>query len=84
MEALQPAPDRVSMHPVTAARNLLSAMIGNHIPGGNRLGFDPHEITGGVSSASTTTELLLIIAGSAILTTAIRFEPVRHLPQPAR
>ncbi|MBC7760752.1 MAG: formate--tetrahydrofolate ligase [Candidatus Saccharibacteria bacterium] len=33
------------MHAVTAAHNLLSAMIGNHIHKGNRLGFDPHEIT---------------------------------------
>ena len=32
-------------HAVTAAHNLLSAMIGNHIHTGNRLGFDPHEIT---------------------------------------
>ena len=32
-------------HAVTAAHNLLSAMIGNHIHKGNRLGFDPHEIT---------------------------------------
>ena len=33
------------MHAVTAAHNLLSAMIGNHIHKGNRLGLDPHEIT---------------------------------------
>jgi formate--tetrahydrofolate ligase len=33
------------MHAVTAAHNLLSAMIGNHIHKGNALGFDPHEIT---------------------------------------
>ncbi|WP_309713232.1 formate--tetrahydrofolate ligase, partial [Pseudolysinimonas sp.] len=33
------------MHAVTAAHNLLSAMIGNHIHKGNRLGFDLHEIT---------------------------------------
>ena len=33
------------MHAVTAAHNLLSAMIGNHIHKGNRLEFDPHEIT---------------------------------------
>ncbi len=33
------------MHAVTAAHNLLSAMIGNHIHKGNHLGFDPHEIT---------------------------------------
>jgi formate--tetrahydrofolate ligase len=32
-------------HAVTAAHNLLSAMIGNHIHKGNSLGFDPHEIT---------------------------------------
>ena len=33
------------MHAVTAAHNLLSAMIGNHIHKGNRLGLDPHQIT---------------------------------------
>ncbi len=33
------------MHAVTAAHNLLSAMIGNHIHKGNALGFDPHQIT---------------------------------------
>ncbi|GHF23369.1 formate--tetrahydrofolate ligase [Pseudolysinimonas yzui] len=33
------------MHAVTAAHNLLSAMIGNHLHKGNRLGLDPHEIT---------------------------------------
>ncbi len=33
------------MHAVTAAHNLLSAMIGNHIHKGNQLGLNPHEIT---------------------------------------
>jgi formate--tetrahydrofolate ligase len=33
------------MHAVTAAHNLLSAMIGNHLHKGNRLGLDPHGIT---------------------------------------
>ncbi|WP_346234126.1 formate--tetrahydrofolate ligase [Parafrigoribacterium mesophilum] len=33
------------MHAVTAAHNLLSAIIGNHIHKGNRLDLDPHEIT---------------------------------------
>ncbi|WP_354480193.1 formate--tetrahydrofolate ligase [Marisediminicola sp. UYEF4] len=33
------------MHAVTAAHNLLSAMIGNHIHKGNHLGLDPQEIT---------------------------------------
>jgi formate--tetrahydrofolate ligase len=33
------------MHAVTAAHNLLSAMIGNHLHKGNPLGLDPHEIT---------------------------------------
>jgi len=33
------------MHAVTAAHNLLSAMIGNHLHKGNTLGLDPHEIT---------------------------------------
>ena len=33
------------MHAVTAAHNLLSAMIGNHIHKGNGLGLDPQEIT---------------------------------------
>ncbi len=33
------------MHAVTAAHNLLSAMIGNHLHKGNKLGLDPHEIT---------------------------------------
>ena len=33
------------MHAVTAAHNLLAAMIDNHIHQGNRLGLDPHKIT---------------------------------------
>ena len=33
------------MHAVTAAHNLMSAMIGNHLHKGNKLGLDPHEIT---------------------------------------
>ncbi len=33
------------MHAVTAAHNLLAAMIDNHIYQGNKLGIDPHEIT---------------------------------------
>jgi formate--tetrahydrofolate ligase len=33
------------MHAVTAAHNLLSAIIGNHLHKGNKLGLDPHEIT---------------------------------------
>src|SRR5579872_5724968 len=33
------------MHAVTAAHNLLSAMIDNHIYQGNELGIDPHNIT---------------------------------------
>ncbi|MFW6091737.1 MAG: formate--tetrahydrofolate ligase [Actinomycetota bacterium] len=33
------------MHAVTAAHNLLAAMIDNHIHQGNKLGIDPHEIT---------------------------------------
>ena len=33
------------MHAVTAAHNLLAAMIDNHIYQGNTLGIDPHNIT---------------------------------------
>lgn len=33
------------MHAVTAAHNLLAAMLDNHIHRGNRLGIDPHSIT---------------------------------------
>lgn len=33
------------MHAVTAAHNLLAAMVDNHIYQGNKLGIDPHEIT---------------------------------------
>jgi len=33
------------MHAVTAANNMLSAMIDNHIHQGNELGIDPHNIT---------------------------------------
>ncbi|CAM04805.1 formate-tetrahydrofolate ligase [Saccharopolyspora erythraea NRRL 2338] len=33
------------MHAVTAAHNLLSAMLDNHLHKGNRLGVDPHRIT---------------------------------------
>jgi formate--tetrahydrofolate ligase len=33
------------MHAVTAAHNLLAAMIGNHLYQGNELGIDPHNIT---------------------------------------
>src|SRR5690349_21913760 len=33
------------MHAVTAAHNLLAAMLDNHIYQGNELGFDPHNIT---------------------------------------
>ncbi|SFB28704.1 Formate-tetrahydrofolate ligase [Amycolatopsis marina] len=33
------------MHAVTAAHNLLAAMVGNHLHKGNRLGLDPHRIT---------------------------------------
>ncbi|QUH00685.1 formate--tetrahydrofolate ligase [Saccharopolyspora erythraea] len=33
------------MHAVTAAHNLLSAMLDNHLHKGNRLGIDPHRIT---------------------------------------
>ena len=32
-------------HAVTAAHNLLSAMVDNHLFHGNALGLDPHEIT---------------------------------------
>ena len=33
------------MHAVTAAHNLLAAMIDNHLYQGNPLGIDPHNIT---------------------------------------
>ena len=33
------------MHAVTAAHNLLAAMIDNHLYQGNKLGIDPHNIT---------------------------------------
>ncbi|MDS1269024.1 formate--tetrahydrofolate ligase [Lipingzhangella sp. LS1_29] len=33
------------MHAVTAAHNLLSAMVDNHLHHGNQLGLDPHNIT---------------------------------------
>src|SRR5260370_8162512 len=33
------------MHAVTAAHNLLAAMIDNHIYQGNKLGIDPYNIT---------------------------------------
>jgi formate--tetrahydrofolate ligase len=33
------------MHAVTAAHNLLAAMVDNHLHKGNRLGLDPHRIT---------------------------------------
>lgn len=33
------------MHAVTAAHNMLSAMLDNHLHKGNRLGIDPHRIT---------------------------------------
>ena len=33
------------MHAVTAAHNLLAAMVDNHIQQGNRLGLDPHRVT---------------------------------------
>src|SRR3984885_1597411 len=33
------------LHAVTAANNLLAAMVDNHIPHGNALGLDPHGIT---------------------------------------
>ncbi len=33
------------MHAVTAAHNMLSAMVDNHLYQGNRLGLDPHNIT---------------------------------------
>jgi len=33
------------MHAVTAAHNLLSAMLDNHLYNGNALGIDPHSIT---------------------------------------
>jgi formate--tetrahydrofolate ligase len=33
------------LHAVTAANNLLSAMVDNHLYGGNALGIDPHGIT---------------------------------------
>jgi hypothetical protein len=39
------------LHAVTAANNLLAAMVDNHLYGGNALGLDPHGIT---CSTSTT------------------------------
>ncbi len=33
------------MHAVTAAHNMLSAMVDNHLYQGNKLGLDPHNIT---------------------------------------
>jgi formate--tetrahydrofolate ligase len=35
----------VALHAVTAANNLLAAMVDNHIFNGNELGIDPHGIT---------------------------------------
>ncbi|WP_174264507.1 formate--tetrahydrofolate ligase [Phytoactinopolyspora halotolerans] len=51
------------MHAVTAAHNLLAAMVGNHIHQGNQLGLDPHAITWGRVLDVNDRELRNLVTG---------------------
>ena len=72
------------MHAVTAAHNLLSAMVDNHLYQGNELGLDQHNITWRRVLDVNDRALRNIVVGLGSARTGCRGRPVSTSPPPPR
>ena len=72
------------LHAVTAANNLLAAMVDNHIHHGNALGLDPHSITWRRVLDVNDRSLRNVVGGLGRARTARRESPASTSPPPPR